>query len=64
MLVFESVQGLAPMNVSVEYEIKKNIFLIYRVNGAFSMNAAEKTCQIIAKKYNFAIIVKPGTYFD
>ena len=26
MLVFESVQGLAPMNVSVEYEIKQVSF--------------------------------------
>ena len=42
MLVFESFQGLAPMNVSVEYEIKKIFFFIYRVNGAFSMNAAKK----------------------
>ena len=37
MLVYESVQGLTPLNVYPHYEIKK----IY-INGAFSMNVARK----------------------
>ena len=43
MLFFESIQGLAAMNVYHKYEkSNKEIFFIYRVNGAYLMNIARK----------------------
>ena len=42
MPVFESVQGLVPMNVHPKCETIKEIFFLYRVNGAFLINVARE----------------------
>ena len=40
MLVFESVQDNAPMNVHHKYKIMKEKFIMHRVDGALLMKVA------------------------
>ena len=59
MLVFKSIQGLAPIYVHHKYEInERNIFFIYPVNGAYLMNISRNVLNI-QQNLNFAIITEP-----